>query len=434
MTVAGVMLLFLWVLAVVWALMRLPDMFSPEKWFLMSLGLFFSALMFQQYDAIYYILWIVTLGVILTAAAVGGGQRSGRYFIRRGGARTLNLNVRPTVYLLLLALSVPGVLAQLYLVSLFGGLEGYVNILEQRVVEFRGLGFLKLLISTLPVLLAFYFVILLRDVRVKPAYWLGALLLGVVTIGIGLLSGSRGRVLSSLVLIALVVHYIRRPLAPVHVLGVTFAVMLLASILGVMRSRINLVNGQLETGLAGAGGFGESIRTTWMSYGLTPLELVFGAGGVDLRYGSTYLAALTNFIPRLIWPEKPDSGGVALTVDYADDRWYGLSYLSTGIFPEAVINFGTFGMFVGVVQLFMMVYLMMRLYRRFLLQQNRHSPLAHLAATTIYIKVLMSASNYLYGEFANLTNNILEWILIVLVLCLAIKVLVRRAIVFAENI
>ena len=46
-------------------------------------------------------------------------------------------------------------------------------------------------------------------------------------------------------------------------------------------------------------------RLEWADFGIFPLQTLIDASSINLKFGSTYAAALTNFVPRSIWPEKP---------------------------------------------------------------------------------------------------------------------------------
>lgn len=75
--------------------------------------------------------------------------------------------------------------------------------------------------------------------------------------------------------------------------------------------------------------------------------------GMELLYGETYVHALATFVPRIMWPEKPDMdignlighqfGFLALT-DV-------VTSISPGYIGEAYMNFGTLGCLVGAVVL-----------------------------------------------------------------------------------
>lgn len=62
-----------------------------------------------------------------------------------------------------------------------------------------------------------------------------------------------------------------------------------------------------------------------------------------LYYGSTIVATVSNFIPRAIWPTKPESFAAELAFKlYPHYARYGLS-LSTSLIGEMLVNFSLFG-------------------------------------------------------------------------------------------
>src|SRR5690606_38045803 len=67
-----------------------------------------------------------------------------------------------------------------------------------------------------------------------------------------------------------------------------------------------------------------------------------------LLYGKTYIAGVSNFIPRKLWPGKPLGAGPILK-NYIYPGSYivgreGNSSLTTGFFTESLMNFGILGM------------------------------------------------------------------------------------------
>ena len=56
--------------------------------------------------------------------------------------------------------------------------------------------------------------------------------------------------------------------------------------------------------------------------------------------GKTYVSAITNLVPRSIWPDKFDTGGIEFNEYYLNDKYEGLSYISPSLFGELVLNFG----------------------------------------------------------------------------------------------
>ena len=71
----------------------------------------------------------------------------------------------------------------------------------------------------------------------------------------------------------------------------------------------------------------------------------------DYLFGETYLAGITNFIPRGIWPEKPLGAGPRMkNIIYPGSYVVGKegnSSLTTGLFNELLMNFGTIGTLIG---------------------------------------------------------------------------------------
>ena len=218
-------------------------------------------------------------------------------------------------------LSVPALLAQVYIVQRFGGLTAYINTLAFRVIEFRGLGWVRVLTSTMILLNLVYFAIGLTRARGRR-WWLLYVLHAIALLVIGLLSGSRGGILNVFAMQFFIYHYLRKRVrlavaVPAAVLLLAFAV-----VLGIARSGLKVDEGQLRTGLDSAGLI--SASTTFF-YGVTPLQLLTDADHLKLAHGSTFVSLLTNSVPRDWWPDKPDSGGVYFTRVYTDDAWDGAS-------------------------------------------------------------------------------------------------------------
>ena len=87
------------------------------------------------------------------------------------------------------------------------------------------------------------------------------------------------------------------------------------------------------------GSFGNHENIVWLM-----------SNNYDLQYGRTYLAGLTNFVPRRIWPDKPVGAGPILK-NFIYPHSYvigesGNSSLTTGFYTELMMNFGLFGIFV----------------------------------------------------------------------------------------
>lgn len=86
------------------------------------------------------------------------------------------------------------------------------------------------------------------------------------------------------------------------------------------------------------GAFGNDENILWLAQ--NPFEP---------QYGITYVAAITNFIPRSIWPEKPLGAGPRIrNIIYPGSYVVGQagnSSITTGLYTEAYLNFGIIGLF-----------------------------------------------------------------------------------------
>jgi len=89
------------------------------------------------------------------------------------------------------------------------------------------------------------------------------------------------------------------------------------------------------------GAFGNDEALVWMTENQYSYQL-----------GVTYIAAMTNVIPRAIWSGKPLGGGPRLINMVRPGSYVigqaGNNSLTTGLLTEARMNFGILGMFFGV--------------------------------------------------------------------------------------
>ena len=150
--------------------------------------------------------------------------------------------------------------------------------------------------------------------------------------------------------------------------------MLIASVYGVVRETVKFEDGVFSLGLQQEeGGEARFYKKEWMHAGTWPLMMVVNAEQVNLHWGLTYATVVTNFVPRAIWPEKPPPGGVVFTNEYAPGFYDEYSHFASGLYPEAIMNFGKeFGVIFGSAQLFLLCYVLSRFCRRITRQLARN--------------------------------------------------------------
>ena len=210
-------------------------------------------------------------------------------------------------------------------------------------------------------------------------------------------------------------NLIKKKISKLFVVSALSCALVFASLYGVVRESFNYSEDDSFT--LGIDNKEEKFKTEWMEFGTFPLSKVTAVNNVDLTFGATYLTVFTNFVPRFFWPSKPDPGGVVFTRDYAPGLYDEYSQYTTGIFPEAIINFGIyFGTFLGVFQLisfFILISFFHIKYFSNLFIVNSHKNIFFVVG---YVYSLWAFPIFLTGEFTNIAIGLIIKFL-VLMLC-----------------
>jgi hypothetical protein len=409
MTDLGLIFFVAWAVTACFALYANRDIFSPTKWFLLTLGVFYADLFFVVYIAEIYVIYGCILALVWVFIVVESRVKPAASRARTKVEHTYTARLHLIFWILLS----PAIIAQIYLVQLFGGLEGYVNIIGMRVIEFRGLGPLTTIKNTYFIITVIYFLFVITrrrkttlDVVLFTTAFGGLVLLG-------LMSGSRGTLLQPLVFMLVAYHYMRRRIS-LKAAGLALVFLLMAAaVLDVARTGYRMVDGTITTGVS----VDKVTSFAFTNYGLLPLDLVLREQDRNLYYGQTFLTVFTNFVPRRVWPGKPDTGGVVLTKEYTGDAWDGASNLSTGIIAENVINFGDAGILSGFVMLIAVMVISVSYYRRMLVRvANEPHVLSAGFCFVYYFTVMRALPSLLFAEFtATLMAVVLQLIVIWLV-------------------
>lgn len=404
----------LFVVSVLCAMATNRDLFSPAKFFLFSfLAFHVGGLVTKPSSEVWLLVSLVLLTGLLTAAFEAAtapvAPHSGLRWSRAADHRRGEGNV----FFWMWIVSAPAILAQVYMVQNFGGLEGYVNSLGLRVLEWRGLGWAKTLIATLIPINLLYFAIGLRRPRSRlwwTVYGAHFLILMVV----GLMSGSRSGVLNTFALQLFCYHYLKRRVGWTRAAMFGAGLVMFALVLGVVREGLKVEGGEVTTGLSDA----ESVfKTASLNNGIEPLQLLVDADQLKLAYGSTLVSLFTNAVPRGLWPDKPDTGGVYLTKVYTGDAWEGASNLTPTFIGEFIINFGWIaGPLLFAVVYPAMLYGVVRSYRSVVPRPGQLISAAQAARFLTYLFVMWSVVALMTGEVTNVLLNLVLTQLIPLIL------------------
>lgn len=295
------------------------------------------------------------------------------------------------------------ILAQLYLINLMGGFAGYIHSIGLRVKEWSGLGIYIILIRSMGIINLVYFFVIIKSHKVSRYEWLFYWANFTLFVIISLLSGSRSTLLVNFVIMFIVYYYYveRVGVGRFFLLGII--TLLLAMVIGVARNGYSYEGGELTTGFSNPN-LDKKIEAANFSYGLFPLEVITKQEYLkSYSFGATYISAFTNIIPRSIWPDKPDTGGVVFTKQYQNIH-QGYSNYSTDFIVEGILNFGYFG---GTVFAYLLLFI---IYIRFISYYRKKRKFVYLRSAIIYfvgyVCLLFLIPTYLHGEFTTVTHTI----------------------------
>lgn len=396
-----VTLIFL-AIAIIVAISSNEDMFSPAKLFLVTFAMFHAG-------ALYTDLSILAGGMIFLVLAVGfvmtfyEGQVAQHLPSMRKRWRLIDPREMPDFSNAIWVMAAPAVLAQLFMIQQFGGITGYIDSLNTRVVDWAGYGWARALINLIAPLNLIYFALGLQTRR-ERLWWIKYGLFFLTVLTLGALSGSRSGLLSAFVLQLFLFHYLRSPVKGRTAGLLAAALIVSAFALGVMRNGV-----KFEDGAIAFGTFDQQSEASLSSFnaGVQALKVITEAPFMPLAHGSTFVSVVTNAVPRAIWPEKPDPGGVFFTKNYTGDAWLGFSNLAPTFLGEFLINFGWAGGVAGFAFVYSSILLtVVRHYRamRLALQQMLTATIA--IDTVLYVTIAWSMIGLMVGETTNVIVNL----------------------------
>ncbi|HEX4854375.1 hypothetical protein [Arenimonas sp.] len=293
--------------------------------------------------------------------------------------------------------SVPAFVATAYLVSSSGGLSGFFETLDQRLLRFEGQGLLLVLVKSAPSIQTAYFALLLTRDKITRLQWIVFAVFTAFAAIAAVVSGSRNTLLVMFLVMAICWSLRSRGGVSLKLgaVGVIVGVLLLVSLEDVRNRAGELARGSSsisELSFADS----KSLR-----YGVIPLEMIDRTEYAPILYGRTFVAAATNFVPRSVWPDKPDGGGEEYTNYYFGTLWAGASRDSPGIFAESVMNFGRAGGFVFAITLLITSYVALAHAYSSLRSGRPYVP----AMALVYAYGVVFVGNLPFAEFATAVMN-----------------------------
>ncbi|MFS0821481.1 O-antigen polymerase [Bacillus sp. 1P02SD] len=399
----GFSLFIIWFFLAIISYIKNRDILSPAKYYLFNIGLYFAAIFYKPYSVSIYFVYLLFLiiGFILIIFEPINNDIKYNKVDKRNFSYLNKFNMR-RAFRIIWFLSIIPIGAQLYLIYYMGGLQGYINKLGLRVVEWQGMGIVLEMINLFSILNIFYFSLMICYSKPKKFDWLKYLLHFIVLLTIGFLSGSRGGLLSNIVLMVIVYNYLRSKISIKAIATIAIVLILVASVLGIARNGYKLTDEGFSSGITNND---ELFSLEHFEYGITPLELIYSSSSplYELQYGFTFLTPVTNLIPRKIWPNKPDTGGLVFTKIYTGNAWGGYSNLAPGIIGEGVINFGrTFGTLAGIAIFMAVMFWVYLLYKRITSKLSSEKiNLKTIALLVFYSFVITTVPGLVQSEWTN---------------------------------
>ena len=432
MTDEGIIYFIIWCLSTTICFINSKDIAAPIMFVCAALGVYFSEIFFINYrfEIDFFYILVCLFVALLSFVYVGRKSRfvpvnlNGRGHLKFSSSK-IDLNIW--------IVSLPAILGQIYMIQMFDGFAGYLVAAKMGTKYFHGLGPLKSIIATYHPVFLFYFALVINRVNSRKQLLSFFLHFTIFLIMAGL-TLSRGTLLAQFVCMGLVYHFSIRKLGPVLV-GSALAILLaLASIYGVLRETVSFEDGRFAlnwgTHCTDCENYSSDAmyRSEWMFAGLFPFQRVIDAPEIEKEYGQTYATAITNFVPRSFWPDKPGPGGVVFTNKYAAGLYDEWSHFTTGLFPEAIINFGIFGgVLFGFFQLSFSILVLSKIHLRYFLNhQLEYDTISSLRNLLIFVYIIYGMGTLIVGEFTSITIGVLIKIFVIFLLSIVLNLTTKN--------
>ncbi|MCO4799720.1 MAG: oligosaccharide repeat unit polymerase [Colwelliaceae bacterium] len=361
-----------------------PDLFSPVKVFVIFNVFFYLDIYINSYNYYVVITYFIQCLLLLVLAFVEKPLSCQEVVIKK------DINIK--VIIVIWVVSIISIVNQIAIIVELGGVLNYIGNIAYRVEYFKGKGYVIVLNNLISIMNVLYFSYLLRSKNINKKHWLIFIAHFVVFVGIAMFSGSRSFLLMTILVEVIIYHYMFKRLTVIKMAPFVVFIIFMVALLGGLRNSVTISEGTVSVS-----GGSVKMESRHFKYGLIPLEIIYEASISELSYGMTYASLFTNFIPRKIYPDKLDTGGIVFTKVYTGDQWGGLSNLATGAITEGIINYGLpLGFVIGFLTLLVFLLLGIKIYSKLpemLTKRNNY------AYVVLYIYMLLAFSRYSYSEF-----------------------------------
>ncbi|EKN4183854.1 hypothetical protein [Yersinia ruckeri] len=368
------------------------DLFSPVKVyiafsFVFYAGIYFTNVHWETLACYFFIILIIFICLFFEPK------------VKNNSVRRKKINIDKYITPIWLV-SIPGVVVMLSLLIMAGSLEKYFYQLSFRVKDWAGIGYLTIWFSMIPALNLLYFSAIILDKKPTKTKRLLFLIHFIIFIIIGILTASRSFIATNILGMLFVYSYLVAMVKVRYIVTATFLILFFSGVMGAIRNDFgNTQNIESNNSTL--------FENSHFKYGIIPLELIFSSNIHNLQYGKTYLTVFTNFIPRYIYPDKPDTGGISFTKIYTGNKYRGLSNLATGSITEGIVNFGlVIGVFIGII-FTLLSFLFGCIYYRGFIKRLNGSEKQEQLKVIFYFYIIIAISRLTYSEFTDVIYSII---------------------------
>lgn len=293
--------------------------------------------------------------------------------------------------------------AERHMLNAIGGVSSILRLMRSRLAMFEYISGVTLTMIRFarPAFFLALFIAFLHPQKTPWRYILLALLTGVLAVSVGFFTGNRGDFISPLLSLMIFYHYRKRRIPLSYALiFMAIAVIFLPLYLVFVRNT-NMKAEMVGMGLTEQAGYllNDSFgQGTFMEI-RSVMDVIHGVPSIlPYQWGKTYIALITSFIPRSIFPGKLPEAAQVFNLAFYPERWLrGGGGARVSMPGELYMNFGLAGMLLGST---FIGWIMRRIYA---LLSNR----LDLTGLLYYAIILPSFYFLLRGNFVGVTVHLL---------------------------
>jgi len=389
------------------ALYTNKDLFTPAKFFVAYMFLFHFELVYIDYNLEFYLTYFCLL-ILASCFVVFEATFPNFISLMQTDNRpsSLQRTYLITIFSVWILSSVP-IAVQFYFISISGGIVQYAIDVIYRAEVWRGKGALIMIIQTMMILNLIYFAAGIYWNKKSKKWWFAFFIHFGFTIMVALLTGSRSVILMNVIFMALLYHYVSKPLRLRYVLTGFIFLAISLTVLGLARNNFSWDEDGITTGIT-ASPDKLSIATSTFRSGLIPLTLVYSKEPPKIQNGTSLITPISNIVPRDIWPKKPDTSSIAMNKQYVEDRGLGPYEYPTGIIGLGIMNFGwIIGIPFSFILLSIIFIFVEVSYKHYVVNPNRQFNFNSILFMILSLYFIQTLPALVVGEFTNVIHGVL---------------------------